>query len=186
MNLLDRPGGVGYGSVGMLVVTTKMIGSGESGMVVSVPAVVFERRFEHWLQIAGMNRAELITALLDIIDEYTEAISRQAGAMPGAAGLRAATAGLVARVPAPRPPPVAPEPIERLTDRERQVLCLIGNGLSNRQIAVTLNISEKTVKNHITSMFAKLGVCARTEALVVAFRNGMLHQKEQRNGGRWV
>ena len=51
-----------------------------------------------------------------------------------------------------------------LTDREREVLALVGRGLTNRQIAVALGIREGTVKAHLTSVFSQLGVQDRTSA----------------------
>ncbi|GGV65866.1 DNA-binding response regulator [Streptomyces longisporoflavus] len=55
-----------------------------------------------------------------------------------------------------------------LTDRERSVLALIGEGLTNRQIGQRLYLSEKTVKNHISRLLAKLGVERRIQAAVIA------------------
>jgi DNA-binding NarL/FixJ family response regulator len=63
---------------------------------------------------------------------------------------------------APRPTaPAFPE----LSEREREVLALIGRGLSNSEIALRLHISGKTVRNHITNIFAKLDVSERSEAI---------------------
>lgn len=60
-----------------------------------------------------------------------------------------------------------------LTDREREVLELIGLGMSNREIAERLFLAEKTVKNHVTSLLAKLGMQRRTQAAAwVARRSG--------------
>jgi pimeloyl-ACP methyl ester carboxylesterase/DNA-binding CsgD family transcriptional regulator len=59
-----------------------------------------------------------------------------------------------------------------LTDRERQVLELIARGLDNEQIALTLRLSEKTVGNHITRIFAKTGVGSRAQAIVRAREAG--------------
>ena len=53
-----------------------------------------------------------------------------------------------------------------LTDREREVLDLIADGLSNREIGTTLFLSEKTVKNYVSGLFAKLGMQRRTQAAV--------------------
>lgn len=55
-----------------------------------------------------------------------------------------------------------------LTDRERDVLDLIGDGLTNREIGTQLYLSEKTVKNHISRMLAKLGVERRIQAAMIA------------------
>jgi LuxR family maltose regulon positive regulatory protein len=63
---------------------------------------------------------------------------------------------------------------ELLSHREQDVLKLIGGGLSNKQIAQTLNIAPETVKSHAKSIFTKLEVKSRTEAAVRAQQCGML------------
>ncbi len=57
-----------------------------------------------------------------------------------------------------------PDELAALTERERKVLELIGEGLTNRQIAERLFLAEKTVKNYVTSVLAKLGMERRTQA----------------------
>ena len=61
-----------------------------------------------------------------------------------------------------------------LTDRERQVLALVGKGCGNKEIAAQLSISEKTVKNHIANIFSKLHVYDRTQAVLYAIRQGLV------------
>lgn len=61
-----------------------------------------------------------------------------------------------------------------LTDREREVLAEIGRGKRNKEIADALFISEKTVKNHISNIFAKLEVNSRAEAALLAARQGLV------------
>ncbi|MFF4804369.1 response regulator [Streptomyces sp. NPDC001351] len=61
-----------------------------------------------------------------------------------------------------------PDPLPGLTDREREILSLIGEGLTNRQIGQRLFLAEKTVKNHISRLLAKLGVERRIQAAVIA------------------
>jgi DNA-binding NarL/FixJ family response regulator len=61
-----------------------------------------------------------------------------------------------------------------LTAREVEVLTLIGKGLSNKEIAKQLYISDKTVKNHISNIFSKLHVCDRTQAALYAVRKGLV------------
>ncbi|MDR9755724.1 MAG: response regulator [Thermacetogeniaceae bacterium] len=64
--------------------------------------------------------------------------------------------------------------INNLTAREKEVLALIARGESNRGIARRLFISEKTVKNHITSIFRKIKVTDRTQAAIYAIKNHMV------------
>ena len=66
-------------------------------------------------------------------------------------------------------------PYERLTQRELEVLQQAANGGSNKEIATELNISEKTVKNHVANIFAKLQVNDRTQAVLFAVRKGLVH-----------
>ena len=66
----------------------------------------------------------------------------------------------------------AEDELARLTERERTVLELIGEGLSNREIAERLFLAEKTVKNHVTSVLAKLGMQRRTQAVAWVARRG--------------
>jgi two-component system, NarL family, response regulator LiaR len=65
-------------------------------------------------------------------------------------------------------------PFEQLTGREREVLVLIAQGRANKRIALELGISEKTVKNHVGHVLAKLGVTDRTQAAVLAVQEGLL------------
>ena len=62
---------------------------------------------------------------------------------------------------------------QELTDREREVLVLVAEGLPNKLIARRLEISEKTVKAHLTSIYRRIGVSSRTEAAVWAQRRGL-------------
>jgi len=63
--------------------------------------------------------------------------------------------------------------IAMLTEREREVIRLIGEGIKNRQIAERMYISEATVRHHLTSIFAKLGVTDRFELVIYAFQHGL-------------
>ena len=64
--------------------------------------------------------------------------------------------------------------INSLTDRELEVLIQVANGMFNKEIATTLNISERTVKNHVSNIFKKIGVSDRTQAAVFAIKNDIL------------
>ena len=67
------------------------------------------------------------------------------------------------------------EKIDSLTDREIEVLILVVNGMLNKEIASVLDISERTVKNHISNIFRKLEVCYRTQAAVFAIKNKLVN-----------
>ena len=67
------------------------------------------------------------------------------------------------------------EPIpEELTPREHEVLEMMVEGLSNKEIAVQLNVSVHTVKFHISSILGKLGAASRTEATTIGLRLGLI------------
>ncbi|GAB2687864.1 response regulator [Nocardia thraciensis] len=68
-------------------------------------------------------------------------------------------------------------PLAELTDRERTVLGLLGRGMTNRQIAQRMYLSEKTVKNYVSRVLRKLDVRGRTEAAVLAVRMGLAHTR---------
>lgn len=70
-------------------------------------------------------------------------------------------------------PPASAAPFPELTGREREVLERIARGWSNAAIAASLGLSTKTVSNHISALFAKLGVATRSEAIVRAHRRGL-------------
>ncbi len=68
----------------------------------------------------------------------------------------------------------APESPDSLTERETDVLRLLAQGLSNKEIAQTLTIGEKTVKTHVSNILAKLSVPSRTQAALYAVRIGLV------------
>ena len=85
---------------------------------------------------------------------------------------------LVARPPAGRhrtsPSDSGTEIAAVLTNREREILALLADGLGNKQIAARLGISTNTVKTHLELLFEKLGVASRAEAVARGVRQGLL------------
>jgi len=69
---------------------------------------------------------------------------------------------------------IEPVPIERLTSKERQVLALVAEGFSNREIAGNIDVSEGTAKNHVSHILAKLGARDRAHAARLALEWGLL------------
>lgn len=99
---------------------------------------------------------------------------KQIGGMSLIDGIRQVAAGRSLLEPAVtqklfdrlRTPSVADDPADGLTTREREVLDLIAEGHTNRQIAEALFLAEKTVKNYVSALLAKLGMQRRTQAAV--------------------
>ncbi len=103
-------------------------------------------------------------------DELVEAIR---GAAKGRPQLHPDIARkLMARAPLPE------DPFESLTERERDILKLIGRGMSNKEIALALNLTEMTVKGYVSDLLAKLGVSDRTQAALMAVRYGLVNVEE--------
>ncbi|MGA9873333.1 MAG: response regulator transcription factor [Rhodococcus sp. (in: high G+C Gram-positive bacteria)] len=76
------------------------------------------------------------------------------------------------RIAASSAAPTSPPALSSLTDREREVLCILASGATTSAISRELYLSETTVKTHITAIFGKLGVNNRVEAALSAFRAG--------------
>lgn len=69
---------------------------------------------------------------------------------------------------------IAKEKLDMLTKREIEILSEVANGMFNKEIAINLNISERTVKNHISNIFKKIDVSDRTQAAVFAIKNNII------------
>ena len=70
--------------------------------------------------------------------------------------------------------PAGASPAKNLTKREREILALIAEGMSNREIAAQLVVSSETVKSHVAAILEKLNVSDRTQAAIYAVRNGLV------------
>nr|WP_307836009.1 response regulator transcription factor [Phycicoccus sonneraticus] len=90
------------------------------------------------------------------------------------------TRRVIERMTSERPAPRRPEPpgLARLTDREREVLVLVGRGMSNGEIARELFLGEATVKTHVSNCLAKLHVRDRVQAVVLAHEAGLITAAE--------
>ena len=75
-------------------------------------------------------------------------------------------------------PAVPAAPVDVLSDREREVLALVAEGLPNAEIAVELGVAVNTVRNHVRSILEKLGLRNRVQAAVYAVRAGLLPAQE--------
>jgi NarL family two-component system response regulator LiaR len=98
----------------------------------------------------------------DLVQAIRSAHAGRATLSPEAAQSLVETANL--------PPP----PGQNLTEREREVLSLMIEGLNNVQIAGRLTVSPSTIKSHVSNILSKLGVASRTEAVTLALRNQIL------------
>lgn len=145
----------------------------------------------------AMSRPEptaiLVLTTFDLDDFVFDALDagasgfllKDASAAELSSAIRAAAAGdavlapsvtrrVVARA-ARRAPPMAPDPrAATITDREREVVTALADGLSNAEIAARLYLSEATVKSHLTSILNKLGLRDRTQVVIWAFRTGLI------------
>jgi two-component system, NarL family, response regulator LiaR len=133
--------------------------------------VVLLTSFEDAQQIVAAIQAGALSCLLKDIDGdgLADALRKAA---KGEATLHPRIAGHL--MDALRRGVVAPgtEILESLSQREREVLRLMADGLSNSHIATQLSIAEKTVKTHVSNVLAKLGVADRTQAAVYAWKAG--------------
>jgi NarL family two-component system response regulator YdfI len=94
------------------------------------------------------------------------------------AAIKAITQGLVVLYPSEdqrtRSTGAEPYVVETLTPREKEVLLMLGQGKSNKEIAARLKISEHTAKFHVASVLGKLGAATRAEAVSIAMRRGLI------------
>ena len=151
----------------------------------STVEVIFEGRHTPGFVVLGAESEEWLTEALRAgivratLPRAASSAEIMAAAMAVSAGLIAIDAETFASVIAPnqsyeeRLAPAGPT-VDALTSREREVLKMLAEGLSNKEIASRMKISEHTVKFHTAQIFAKLGVSTRTEAVVQGIRQGLV------------
>ncbi|WJJ14570.1 response regulator transcription factor (plasmid) [Prescottella equi] len=84
------------------------------------------------------------------------------------------TRRLISRFLDDTPPTIDRSILDVLTDREREVLCLVAEGLSNGEIAQQLHLSEATVKSHVGRILSKLGLRDRVQAVIISYETGLV------------
>lgn len=91
----------------------------------------------------------------------------------------AVTARVLARLTAPRPTGSGDPGLDRLTEREKDVLVLLTRGRTNAEIAADLGVGEATAKTHVSRVIAKLGVRDRVQAVILAYESGFVASGHQ-------
>ncbi len=138
------------------------------------PPVLVLTTFEDEEILAGALRAGAAGFLLKGVpaEDLQRAVRTVAA---GESWLDPAITGRVLSAYRDGPAPALPGPeVDQLTPREREVLALIGAGLSNQEIAASLTLGEGTIKTHIGHIFAKLDLRDRAAAVVFAFDHGLV------------
>ena len=120
---------------------------------------------EVWLNSELMTR---------VVNDFRQARANASAETPGEEGVGTGAAPAPEwRLPVSRRDEYEEVKINRLTDREREVIGLVGKGMRNQQIADKLCISVITVRHHLTSIFSKLEVGDRFELAIYSFRHGL-------------
>ena len=146
----------------------------------AAPPVLVLTTFEDEEILAGALRAGAAGFLLKGVpaDDLQRAVR---GVASGESWLDPAVTGRVLSAYRDGPAPATPGPeADLLTPREREVLALIGQGLSNTEIATKLTLGEGTVKTHIGHIFTKLDLRDRAAAVVFAFDHGLVQPGQTR------
>ena len=148
--------------------------------VMDLPPVLVLTTFDDEEVLAGALRAGAAGFLLKGVpaEDLHRAVRRVAA---GDSWLDPAVTGRVLSTYRDRTAPAVPGPeVGVLTPREREVLALIGEGLSNTEIARSLTLGEGTVKTHVGHVFAKLHLRDRAAAVVFAFDHGLVEPRGNR------
>ena len=174
------------GSTSLLPEAVTQVSNGVADVIIAEIDQWDEKTWPSWgelappvVALADLTAGELLEALRLGLRAI---LPREATADQIASAAMAAHQGLVVLTTADLDPLVSaslrtasdPAHGEGITAREKEVLRLVADGLGNKQVAATLNISEHTVKFHITSIMTKLDAGTRTEAVAVAIRRGLI------------
>lgn len=135
------------------------------------------------MAVTSFIEEEKVTSALEA--GATGYLLKDAEADEVAAAVRAAHAGEVTLDPAVARPLAqrmrerrnAPQPAEPLTEREREVLSLVGHGASNKDIAAELFITERTARTHVSNILGKLGLSSRTRAALYAVEHKLVQPR---------
>jgi NarL family two-component system response regulator YdfI len=137
-----------------------------------VPVVLLAKQIDADLIFDALSSG--ISGVLHADSSSRELASALHGAAVGLITLTNGAATLLAKSLRNRTPADQDEIFEELTAREHEVMEMMVEGLSNKEIAVQLNLSVHTVKFHISSILAKLGAASRTEATTIGLRRGLI------------
>ena len=137
----------------VLVLTGALDRAAHAGAVVAGAAVVFAKSAEI---------EEIITAIRRLCAGEVLVTAAEAVALAREAAIQTSRERVVR------------EALAELTPRELEILSALGEGLSDKQIAMRLSIGDKTVRNHVASVLAKLDADSRLQALILAIRHGVV------------
>jgi DNA-binding NarL/FixJ family response regulator len=138
--------------------------------VIAVTSVLDQRRIRAVLESGASGYLLKDADADDLVDAIREAVAGEVHLHPAAA--RALTASLCAER----------SPAEGLTPREREVVILIAEGGTNRQIASRLGVTERTARTHVSNILGKLGLESRTQLAMWAVRHGILPEEHRPTG----
>jgi DNA-binding NarL/FixJ family response regulator len=117
----------------------------------------------------AMVARALVAGATGFVSKSTDGPTLIAAVISASRGVKIVSASLGRKI-------VANQGFPGLTDREAEVLTEVSRGLGNREIGETLGCSEKTVKNHLNSIFVKLDASDRTHAVMIALERGLIGQ----------
>ncbi len=147
---------------------------GVSATFPGTPAIIISQtqdlpRLSHWLEQGALGIVDRDTSLADLLGALRQVTTGELSLPPKLAVRLVQT--MASRSPVETPL------TEPLSTREKDVLTLLAQGLSNKAIAQQIYVSVRTVEGHLANIYGKLGVHSRTEAALIAVRNGWVSAK---------